>query len=182
MYFIISLAISLQMFIAMIFISGSGSVSGLLTSDSNHAVYIAVVEIKHIPPATRAEIVIKVFTNDLEDALYNAFNTHAKLQSEDNCTAHGLLFEKYFSSHFSCAINEQERKIRFTSCEKNEDSLWLRFDITCPEKWKNLNISADFLMELFPTQSIVISVFHGNEKNYFRLTNSAKSRLIRFAD
>ncbi len=181
-YFIISIAVSLQILFAPLFISGLNSAFDPLTSPANHAIYIAVVEINHKSRATTAEVVIKVFTNDLEDALFNAYKKHTKLESEDNCEAHGLLFEKYFSTHFSCVINDQERQISFKNCEKNEDTLWLRFDMTCPERWNNLRLTADFLMELFPTQSNVISVFHGDKKKYFRLTNSKKSRQIRFAD
>ena len=181
-YFIISIAVSLQIFVVPVFNSGSTSASDSLIPRTSHAIYIAVVEINHKPRTTTAEVVIKVFTNDLEDALFNAYKKHTKLESEDNCEAHGLLFEKYFSTHFSCVINDQERQISFKYCEKNEDALWLRFDMTCPERWNNLRLTADFLMELFPTQSNVISVFHGDEKKYFRLTNSKKSRQIRFVD
>ena len=100
-YFIISIAVSLQILFAPLFISGLNSAFDPLTSPANHAIYIAVVEINHKSRTTTAEVVIKVFTNDLEDALVNAYKKHTKLESEDNCEAPGLLFEKYFSTYFS---------------------------------------------------------------------------------
>ena len=181
-YLIISIIVLFQTLVFRVFYPGSISGSDSLIPSTTHAIYIAVVEINHKNLTSNAEVVIKVFTNDLDDALFNAYKTHAKLESEDNCMANSLLLEKYFSSHFRCLINKKNRPMHLKSCEKNDNSLWLRFDMTCPVKWRDLKLSADFLMELFPTQSNVISVFHGDKKNYFRLTNSEKSRQIRFVD
>jgi hypothetical protein len=62
----------------------------------------------------------------------------------------------------------------------NDISLWLTFKFNSPDLWRNVEIKANYLMELFPTQSNVVSVTYLEEKRMFRLVNNDPTKQITF--
>ncbi len=61
-------------FIAILNYTGKSENGPLeLVKNYSHAIYISVVEIEHKDLGNNAKIMIKVFTDDFEDAIMNAF-------------------------------------------------------------------------------------------------------------
>lgn len=125
-------------------------------------------------------IKIKVFSDDLEDALMNAFRKRVTLSDPSTCRVNKNEITGYFSEHFKCTINQSKLKIRLSRCETAGDATWFYFTADCPTAWTEVKISADYLLELFPTQSNVVSISHGKKKHFLRLTQSKTSEVITF--
>jgi hypothetical protein len=51
----------------------------------------------------------------------------------------------------------------------HHDVYLLEFIMDCEKVWNNLEIKADYFMELFPTQSNIIQIEYKNEKRFHRL-------------
>ena len=77
-------------------------------------------------------------------------------------------------------IDGKKQDYRYLSCEVNDISVWLTFDFTSSSTWGEVEITADYLMELFPTQSNVVSITYHSEKRMFRLTKNSTSETISF--
>ena len=146
----------------------------------SHAIYISVVEIEHKDLGNNAKIMIKVFTDDFKDAIMNAFKKQIEFSDDKTCSDNKSVIEGYFDKHFKAAINGKPLSISLTSCELNGDSVWLYFDMDCPANWKDISVTADFLMELFPKQSNIISIYHGNDKRFLRLTLNSITQKVTF--
>ncbi len=146
----------------------------------SHAIYISVVEIEHKDLGNNAKIMIKVFTDDFKDAILNAFEKQIDLSDKKSCSDNKSVIEGYFDKHFKAAINGKPLSISLTSCELNGDSVWLYFDMDCPANWKDISVTADFLMELFPKQSNIVSIYHGNDKRFLRLTLNSITQKVTF--
>jgi hypothetical protein len=140
---------------------------------TSHAIYVSVLEIE------QGSLKVKVFANDLEDAIYNHCQQRLDLLT-GNCSQSKSLIDNYFSDHLAVKIDGQERKFSYKTCEVNDISLWLTFEFNTPAKWRKVEITADYLMELFPTQSNVVSVSYLKEKRMFRLTKGATTETISF--
>lgn len=147
--------------------------AGNPVKDSNHAIYVSVLEV------TAGSLMVKVFANDLEDAIYNQSQQRFNLLSGD-CHENKVRIKDYFASHLSCKIDGKLMRYNFVSCEVNDISLWIKFDFTPPPIWSEVEITADYLMELFPTQSNVVSITYHGEKRMFRLTNELQKETISF--
>jgi len=165
-------------FVLLLTILGIGPVS--LDSKGDHAIYISVVEINHNQGDEMATIKVKVFTNDMEDALKNAFNKNISLMDASACNQNKTDVERYFMKHFSYSVNDKLLDLRLTTCESNGDAIWFHFQIDCPSQWKEVSITADYLMELFPTQSNVVSIHHGDQKRFLRITKSESKGVVTF--
>lgn len=140
---------------------------------SSHAIYVSVVEVEE------GSIKVKIFANDLEDAIFNHSRQRPDLLNA-NCNQSKVLIANYFNDHLACKINGNEQKFTFVSCEVNDISLWLTFEFNSPAAWLNVEITADYLMELFPTQSNVVSITFKKEKRMFRLIKGSTTETINF--
>jgi len=158
--------------------SDNGSID--LVKNYSHAIYISVVEIEHKDLDNNAKIMIKVFTDDFKDAILNAFEKQIDFSDEKSCSDNKSVIEGYFNKHFKAVINGKHLSISLTSCELNGDSVWLYFDMNCPTYWKEISVTADFLMELFPKQSNIVSIYHGNDKRFLRLTINSITQKVTF--
>jgi hypothetical protein len=145
-----------------------------------HAIYISVIEITHESSESSAEIVIKVFTDDMEDALKNVQDKRVRFLHNSDCSSNKPDILAYFSKHFQCSINNQQQILDLESCEITADAVWFTFSIPAPKKWESVQVYADFLMELFPAQSNMIHVRSGDKQQFFRLTSKDKSHLFKF--
>jgi len=146
---------------------------------SNHAIYVSVLEIEQVSEGETAKIMVKIFANDLEDAIFNQSEKRLDLLT-GSCDQNAASLLSYFYDHLQLSINGKLQKYSFISCEINDTSLWLTFEFKSPSKWGELAITADYLMELFPTQSNVVSIKYHGDKRMFRMTNSATHQKLNF--
>lgn len=148
--------------------------------NGDHAIYLSVAEVEHKNSERKAIIKIKVFTNDIEDALMNTYHERISLGDASICAKNKTKIEGYFLKHFKYAINGNIGMLTFERCETNGDATWLHFNIACPAQWHKISVTADYLMELFPTQSNVVSIQHGNEKRFININKSKTSDAVTF--
>lgn len=151
-----------------------------LNNDSNHAIYISVCEIDHRSLGNSAGVNVKVFETDIRDAFQNMFSEQPNFSASRLSEKYGANALKYFSKYLKIKIDGKEVPLKFKSLELNGDSVWFYFDFQCNEDWESVEITADYLMELFPDQSNVVSVYHGDDKKFLRITRSNKSQEASF--
>ena len=157
-----------------------GSLSTVFVFKRDHAIYLSVAEVVHEPSGTNAQIKIKVFTNDLEDALFNELGQRITLSDAATFAVNKKYIQQYFANHFELTIDNKKQKPTLSRAALTGDAIWFYFNMSCANNWKDVSVKADYLMELFPTQSNVISIEHDSKKQFLRLTNSKKSDAVRF--
>ena len=140
-----------------------------VVATENHAIYIGVVEIEHLPEKNTTGVLIKVFSDDLMNALINAGSK--KLTTEEEmCTGFQAAIETYFNEHFVLTVNDTVAGLKILDCTPITDSHWLEFSAEAPASWEQLKIKADFFMELFPTQSNMITLILNEKRSFYRTT------------
>ena len=145
-----------------------------------HAIYIGVIDIYHQATKNQTTITIKVFQDDLKDAIKNAAPSKRLATDSLFFEMHFNNIESYFQQHFQSYINEQLLVLKLKKGERKNDVFWLNFKAKCPEEWQNIKIKANFFMELFPTQSNMLYIQEGEQKRFGRLTKSRESQSFEF--
>ena len=140
-----------------------------LLGDS-HALYLSTVQIEHKVESDTASVQIKVFTDDLQSALRNAGEASAMIPAEELCQNSHVELSNYFDQHLKIKINGLKSTLSYKSCTLENDVFLLGFEIDCPKNWKEVQVVADYFMELFPTQTNVFQVSTGDTKRFFRVT------------
>lgn len=130
-----------------------------------HAVYISVVEIN------QQEIRVKVFQDDLQDALRNFNPKSPAIRTNFHCGESGELLSRYFSQKLKVEVNDQNLELDFGSCSEEGDSYWITFITNGPEEWHSISVKDNHFMELFPTQSNIIKI-NSPEQHFCRLSMS----------
>ena len=104
---------------------------------NTHAIYVSVLEVERHAATKSGSIMIKVFANDLEDAIYNKTSERVKLL-ESSCLSKLALVESYFEDHLLLKINTKEIKYAIDSCEVNDISIWFTFNFRFNESWQTI--------------------------------------------
>ncbi len=152
----------------------------LLSTLSEHAIYIGVIQVLHEEQAAKATVNVKVFKDDMQNALRNAFDNYEVIPLDDICARQEDLLADYFADHLLFLVNGKAVKTTLENCSVENDVYWLTFDMPCPAQWNKLSVEADFFMELFPTQSNMVSLHHGEERRFFRLTKGEAEEEVVF--
>ncbi len=152
---------------------------GFGAKTGDHAIYISVVEINR-PLNTEASVKIKVFANDISDALFNYQRKRYKFSDDQECVEDSEAISGYFKDHLKITINNSLVSMVFERCEVNGESVWFSFKAVTPDNWQEFKVENDHLMELFPTQINIFNVSNGVQKKMFKLTSSQKSLTFNF--
>lgn len=118
----------------------------------DHAVYISVVEIE------AKNIRIKVFSDDLRDAIRNHAGIVSDSMVTDYCSRYRKEIYQYFNEKLKLIINEKEAPFQFKKATDEGDSYWINFEFNVEEDWESLQIEDTHFMEMFPGQSNIIKV------------------------
>ena len=169
----------MKLFLLSILYSLSLLNPGSVAPRTNHALYVSVLEIEKDRSSEKASIMVKIFSDDLEDAIFNHAQQRLDLQGV-NCDQGETYINNYFNDHLKLSIDGKEQSYSYLSCEVNDISLWLTFEFTTSTSWNEVEITADYLIELFPTQSNVVSITYHSEKRMFRLTKGSTTETISF--
>lgn len=166
-------------FVFILLFSMSGVYSIPWLERDNHAIYISVVEIQQEENALGL-VSIKVFQNDLADALRNFSNEKTPYDLTQDFGTHSNVINDYFAKNISIIIDGSTLELDLIDCELVGDSYWLNFTSAAPKKWQQVYVKTVFLMELFPTQTNIITVDYQEERRMFKLTKSQPENTVSF--
>ncbi|MEM1137227.1 MAG: DUF6702 family protein [Bacteroidota bacterium] len=132
-----------------------------------HAIYLSVCEIDYLNSSL--QIRMKVFTDDLEDAIRNQTGEIIKIEGH---LAERVIHNKinnYLLSKFSISTNGKPLNLVYLKSEIENDALWVYFQSKQVKPFTYCTISNTTFIELFESQINVISMHYQSEKYFFRL-------------
>ncbi len=135
----------------------------------SHALYLGTLQLKYEDQSSEAYLNLKVFSDDLQSAIRNANKSFKPGPLSELFTQNQALIEAYFKKHLQLEINDMHQVLKLYSKEQINDTFILQFKIACPKTWMNLELTADFFMELFPNQMNVVSISYQGKKQFTRL-------------
>lgn len=136
-----------------------------------HAIYLSTIEITK--ENDDLNIVIKVFEDDLRDALRNF---HNQLIDPDDAMFEGQV-EEYFRAHLKLAADSNQLDAQLIALRLVGDSYQVEFSAAMDDIAKEIEIEVSYFYELFPTQQNVLNMNLGHVKKYhiFKRVNRKKS-------
>lgn len=140
----------------------------------SHALYLGTIQLKHEAGADHAQMNIKVFSDDLQSAVRNASAGFQTGPLSNLFEKNETLIKAYFRQHTNITINGQLTVPTLSKWNQQNDVHLLTFELSCPTQWQEVEFKANFFMELFPTQSNVVSIMNGERRQFARL-NKQKS-------
>lgn len=146
-----------------------------------HPYYIGLTEIT-INEKPEIQISVRLFTNDLEDALRKSSGkTIDILNPKDKAEADSLLFH-YLGKRLSVSLNGKAHTLRYLGYEEEEGSIWTYMTIQAskPSAIKTLSIVNTALYDYFPSQTHIIRINRFNAVSSHKITNPESKADFRF--
>ena len=112
------------------------------------------------------EITIKIFTNDLEDAIAIQEKSDLQIDSGNNSLMIDTLIYDYIKSNLSFSFNDKRMKLYWVGKEFDNDITWCYLEISNVDKFSSATILIEnrLFLELFDDQ-LNICHFYCGEKS-----------------
>ncbi len=133
---------------------------------SAHDFHLSLTEIKHNEDHRSLEISIKLFTDDLQDALEMAGAPKMELGSQAEPPAANEHIEKYVRTHFRLMVNGKPAEFIYLGKEAELDATWCFVEVKDIRKVKSLEVQNSFLLEAFDDQTNMVNLnMNGRKKS-----------------
>ncbi len=130
-----------------------------------HDFHFALTEIYFNEKNKSLEVSIKVFANDLEDAISEGIPYELKLNSEDEHEKSDYYIGQYLYKNVQFDVNNKEKEYEFLGKEYEDDAVWMYIEVKQVKKIKSLTIKNSLLHDLFDDQiNIITADINGQKK------------------
>jgi hypothetical protein len=138
----------------------------LLSSSFKHPYYLGIIDIKKEQETSEFKISVKLFTNDIENAISNIEGKRIDLINPANRLTADSALHSYINKRLSIYVNSIKLKINYLGYEKEDDMIWVYYDHISVRKIKELKIFNSILYDFLPDQSNIIhSEIYGVKKS-----------------
>jgi hypothetical protein len=145
-----------------------------------HAFHTSLTEIQYNPREKALEITIRLFTDDLENALTKINNGQKVMIGGKNDNSDAVL-SKYIQQHFAIISPQKQKKtINYLGKEIEGDATWVYVEIPDGQVVKDHILYNDLMQEMFDDQTNLVNFFYGGNKKTFLFNSKVKSAAIEF--
>jgi len=145
-----------------------------------HSFFVSFTDINFNVKSQSVEICSRVFTDDLEKA-YRAKNNKMIDFSETTYKAEADKFlTAYFHEKIKIAINNKPESLYYLGYETNEDAVWIYFQIKSVSVVKSMRVTNTILYDMIDSQSNIMQVTVGSNKQNTKLDNPSKTAVFNF--
>jgi hypothetical protein len=143
---------------------------GTAASLNSHPYYVSVTELHFFEQ--RAELSVKIFTDDFEKALNSLpGGGKADLIRRLPSTKIDSLVAIYIRQQVKVALNESPLNFAYVGYEIQEDVTWAHFEARFEVKPKRVRIENTLLFDYFPNQQNIVHLEQGAYKRSRRLSS-----------
>ena len=136
------------------------------SSGQVHPLYVSVIEIEHNAKDKTLEISCKIFTDDFEKTLRQAYKTHVDLLKPADKEAMNKLVSDYVQKHLQVNVDGKDVLLKFIGYEQIEEGIYSYYQVDNVNAVKNIIVTDNILYEYKDEQMSLIHVtVNGNRKS-----------------
>ncbi len=151
----------------------------LLMAFTLHKFYVSITEIKQNKANNTLEISMRLFVNDMDDALKAQFGKSFDLGTKGELEDTDEKLKLYFLNHFKLKINGKWVAAKFIGKDfDGYDIVYCYFEVEKVKKIKSIDIKNTTLMELFPEQENIIQLDINDSKKSMKLNKREQENKI----
>lgn len=146
-----------------------------------HPLHVSVTEIEYDERESELEIMMRIFTDDLENAirLQQNINDLDILNPPKGLTTDKLV-GSYILTHFAIGLDGKIQDIRYLGQEHEGEAVVCYLLVSKVKKWNKVEVTNDVLCELFDDQSNLIHVTIGETVKSLRLVKDKTTSSLSF--
>lgn len=145
-----------------------------------HPFYLSVTDLTYVTSQHRFGGTIKVFTNDLEEALKRLVGKKVDLIHPENKEEVLKILKSYFEERLKFKISDTTLTFNLLDFESEEGSLWLYIESEKCHKPKTMKIENGILYDFIGEQINIVTIELDGQKKSWKVNNPEKSILFEF--
>jgi hypothetical protein len=147
---------------------------------SSHKFYVSLVQMDYNEKNSSLEITMKIFTDDLENALKVKSGLLLKLGTPNELPETDSVLSTYISDNFVLNSNGEEIKYQYLGKETELDVTWCYLEVSGILSIEKIEITDKMLTELFDSQSNLIKIKYRNRELATLLNRDRPTDIISF--
>ena len=144
-----------------------------------HPFYLGVTSLEYNTKDKVLQGSIKLFVNDLEDALKKTTKKSVDLIHVKDTIGTSAMLMAYLGSHFRLQVNGAPVKFEFLGFEREEEALWMYVEYRC-ETPKKIQIQNTLLFDYLPDQSNIVHIDLNGTRKSAKTNNPDKDFVFEF--
>jgi hypothetical protein len=136
-----------------------------------HPFYVSVVDLNYKQKERNLQVSVKLFSNDLEDALQRTSKKNIDLLNPKNQAETDSVLLNYISKRLAILVNSKKQLLNYIGYEKEEEAIWTYFEIKNCILPKNIRIDTKLLYDYLPQQINIVHVNVNGHKKSSKVTN-----------
>lgn len=143
-----------------------------------HPLHLSVTDIVYDANEKELEIMLRVFTDDVELAIRQQRND-ATLNVLTATDLKAMLWQ-YVQPHMSITLDGKSHPAKYLGYEKDEDVFVLYIQVQPVKSWKTIEVKNSTLTEMYSDQSNLINVTRNDKTKSLRLMRDNPSGSLTF--
>ncbi|MDN3724556.1 hypothetical protein QRD02_09185 [Aequorivita sp. SDUM287046] len=128
----------------------------LISAAPVHKFYVSITKIEYVKEENSLQIITKIFTDDVEDALQLMYDPSIVLDSKNESKKVDENIKRYILKNLVIKVNGKPLTLNYIGKEFDTDMLVAYFEVKDLKELKSIDIENKVLMEIFPEQQNII--------------------------
>jgi len=152
----------------------------MICSFAKHPFYLGVTDIKYNAKEKTLQSSVKLFTNDLEEALGKLYKQKVDLINGQDKEKLNSLLSDYLKSRLIVKVNGKLQLFTFLGFEHEADAVWMYLEFkNCPTP-KKVEVSNSLLYDFVKTQTNIVHCEVNGNKKSAKVSNPEKTLIFQF--
>lgn len=140
-----------------------------------HPFYVSISEINYKSETKSLEISLRIFTDDLENAIQDWSHKKLYLGESNEITQADSLLKQYIFQVLSIEIEDEKLKLIYLGKEVEQELTWIYLETNNITDFDKITISNRLLFQSFPSQTNLIHLNHRQKTKSLLLTKNNPS-------
>lgn len=128
--------------------------------------------------AKSVNVSCKLFTDDLQDALYRIHKTPIDLSKQSDNQK--KMLENYIKERFKLTVGGKAIPLSFIGYEIEEEAVWCFFEFNKIESFGKVIIANSLLYDFLPEQTNLIHCYYNQKRKSYKLDNPDKIAVFEY--
>lgn len=121
-----------------------------------HKFYVSITKIEYVKEKNSLQIIIKIFIDDIEDALQQRYDPSISLDAKKETEAADEDLKNYILQKLKIKVNGKPVQLNYIGKEYDTDMVVAYMEVKDVKELKTIEIENKVLMEVFPEQQNII--------------------------
>jgi predicted RNase H-related nuclease YkuK (DUF458 family) len=151
-----------------------------LSAFTLHKFYVGVFQIDYFKEKKAVQIIVRLFIDDLEKALYKKHNKHIYITTKDEIAEANTLIANYLSEKLKIKINNKSQSLQFLTKEQEDNIVICYLKIPFKDNIKDLEITNTVLSDIFKEQQNLVHLNLNSNKKTLLFTNTETNQKLKY--